>query len=153
MAYPNYYPQYYSMPQMQYQQQAQMQNQNMNQQTVQQPQIQNGGFVSVRNELEAKNYPVQSGMSVMFKDETAPYVYTKTMGFSQLDSPIFHKYRLVKEDITEDATSTQKDAEDEKVRNSSLDTVKAEIEAIWREIEILKEPKKTNSRKKEESEE
>ena len=71
------------------------------QQMAQQPmqQIQNGGFVSVRNEIEAMNYPVAHGMSVTFKDETAPYIYTKTMGFSQMDRPTFEKYKLVKEAV------------------------------------------------------
>ena len=85
MAY-NYYPQYQQVyPQAQ---------------PVQQ--IQNGGLVSVRNEMEARNYPIAPGNSVTFKDETAPYVYTKTMGFSQLDRPIFDKYRLIKEEPTEE---------------------------------------------------
>lgn len=61
-------------------------------------QIQNGGLVSVRGIEEARNYPVAPGNSVTFKDETSPYVYTKTQGFSQLDRPVFEKYRLVKEE-------------------------------------------------------
>lgn len=64
-----------------------------------QNQIQNGGLVSVRNITEARNYPVAAGNSVTFKDENSPYIYTKTMGFSQLDRPIFEVFRLVKEDI------------------------------------------------------
>ena len=76
------YPQYGTVPQ-QYQQQQQ---------------IQNGGLVSVRSENEARMYPVAPGTSVTFKDENAPYVYTKTAGFSQLDMPVFEKYRLVKEE-------------------------------------------------------
>lgn len=69
------------------------------QQIQQQPmQIQNGGLVSVRGIDEARNYPVAPGNSVTFKDETSPYVYTKTQGFSQLDRPVFEKYRLVKEE-------------------------------------------------------
>ena len=63
-------------------------------------QMQNGGFVSVRSEMEAWNYPVKYGASVNFKDETAPYIYVKTMGLSQFDTPVFEKYRLVKEDTT-----------------------------------------------------
>ena len=43
-----------------------------------QPQIQNGGFISVRNEQEARNYPIAPGNSVTFKDENMPYVYVKT---------------------------------------------------------------------------
>lgn len=72
-------------------------------QTYQAPQIpqqtmQNGGFISVRGIDEAFNWPVAPGNSVMFKDENSPYVYTKTRGFSQLDQPVFEKYRLVKEE-------------------------------------------------------
>lgn len=99
MAY-NYYPNYYQpmYPQIQptYQQQPQMQAPQT--QPVQQPQIQNGGFVSVRSEQEARNYPIAPGNSVTFKDENQPFVYVKTMGFSQLDRPRFEKYRLVKEE-------------------------------------------------------
>ena len=64
-------------------------------------QIQNGGFVSVPSEEDARRYPVAPGNSVTFKNENAPYVYTKTMGFSQLDRPLFEKFRLVKEEDVE----------------------------------------------------
>lgn len=103
-------------------------------------QIQDGGFVSVRSEEEARNYPVRQGTSVTFKNETAPYIYTKTTGFSQLDRPIFEKYKLIREDVTPENPVV--DVNDE---------VKAEITAIWNEINALKEQKKpTVSRKKEE---
>lgn len=105
--------------------------QPMQQQTMQ---IQNGGFVSVRSELEARNYPVAYGNSITFKDETAPYVYTKTMGFSQLDRPVFEKFKLVREDAQE----PNFEAETKKVDNSSIDKVKDEIKAIWNEIDALK---------------
>ena len=105
--------------------------QPMQQQTMQ---IQNGGFVSVRSELEARNYPVAYGNSITFKDETAPYVYTKTMGFSQLDRPVFEKFKLVREDAQEQNL----EPENKKVDNSSLDKVKDEIKAIWSEIDALK---------------
>ena len=59
-------------------------------------QIQNGGFISVSSEEDARKYPVAPGNSVTFKNENAPYVYTKTMGFSQLDRPLFEKFRLQK---------------------------------------------------------
>ena len=60
--------------------------------------IQNGGFVTVRSEAEARDYPVAPGTSVTFKHETAPYCYTKTMGFSQFEAPRFEKFRLIKEE-------------------------------------------------------
>lgn len=96
-AYNNYYPatyqpNYYAAPP--YPQQFQQPAPQMPQA---QPQIQNGGFISVASMDVARNWPVAPGNSVTFKDENAPYVYTKTMGFSQLDRPIFEIYRLVKE--------------------------------------------------------
>lgn len=68
-------------------------------QAVQQPpmQIQNGGFVGVRSINEAFTYPVAPGNAVTFRDETAPYIYEKTQGFSQLERPVFKKFRLVEE--------------------------------------------------------
>lgn len=120
MAYynPNYFPQSYG--------------QSMGN-VPQTPQIQNGGFVMVRSEDEARNYPVAFGNSVTFKDETSPYIYCKTMGFSQLDRPIFEKFRLVKEEQHQQIEN--KVAESKKVENDSL---REEITRIWGEIDVLK---------------
>jgi hypothetical protein len=90
MIYPQYsYPSYY--PQMQ----------NMYTAGQQQPapqQIRSGGIVSVANEDEARRYPVAPGYTVTMRDENGPYLYEKTMGYSQLDQPIFRKARIVFED-------------------------------------------------------
>lgn len=95
------------------------------QQIQQQPmQIQNGGLVSVRGIEEARNYPVAPGNSVTFKDETSPYVYTKTQGFSQLDRPVFEKYRLVKE---EDAPDVQPNVHEQYALQSDLELIRKEI--------------------------
>jgi len=120
MAYfnPNYFPQSYG--------------QSMGN-VPQTPQIQNGGFVLVRSEDEARNYPVAFGNSVTFKDETSPYIYCKTMGFSQLDRPIFEKFRLVKEEQHHQIEN--KAVESKKVENDSL---RDEITRIWGEIDVLK---------------
>lgn len=106
MTYNQYYPQY--------QQVANQQPQ----------QIQNGGFVTVPNIETARNYPVALGTSVTFIDENAPYVYTKTRGFSQLEQPVFEKLRLVKEQDVPEATEAQKTV------NTIPDTLKAEYEAL-----------------------
>ena len=79
--------------------------QNVQAQTM--PQIQNGGFVTVRSEADARNYPVAPGMSVTFKHETQPFCYTKTMGFNQFEAPRFEKFRLVKEDDEPQAQQTE----------------------------------------------
>lgn len=140
---PNYYGQY-PMYQPNY-----FQNGN-NQPIVQpQPQIQNGGFVSVRNETEARNYPVALGNSVTFKDETAPYIYTKTMGFSQLDAPKFDKYKLVKETPAEQPKLLQDEVFDDKAILDTVEGLKGEIEAIWGEIEGLKKKPVIKPKKKE----
>lgn len=65
---------------------------------MQYQQPQQGGVIPVRSEAEARNYPVAPGNSVIFKDENAPYIYIKTMGVSQFDTPRFDKYRLQKEE-------------------------------------------------------
>lgn len=86
------------------------QNGNLNAQQMQnispaqpQQQIMDGGFVYVQGETEAIKYPVAHGYSVTFKDETAPYLYKKTVGFSLLDVPVFEKYRLVKEETEQES--------------------------------------------------
>lgn len=110
-----------------------------------QPQIQNGGFVSVRNEMEARNYPVAMGASVTFKDENSPYIYTKTMGFSQLDVPKFDKYKLVKETPAEPSNLPENGFYDDKPILDTIDWLKGQIEAIWGEIEGIKNDHKQDA--------
>lgn len=95
-------------------------------------------FVSVRNEAEARSYPIAPGNSITFKDETAPYVYTKTMGFSQLDRPVFEKYKLIKETVAEGSNLPVEGGSDVQPINPALDNLKAEIGQIWDEIEGIK---------------
>lgn len=146
MAYNNFYSPYQGYnPYQQYQPSFQQQIQNQpnfqqSQQSIQQ-QIQNGGFVSVHNENEARNYPIAPGNSVTFKDENAPYVYTKTQGFSQLDRPVFEKYRLVKEEdyqAQQVAQNSSVSSENENQTNYTEYAKKDEIAALWGEIETLK---------------
>lgn len=96
-----------------------------------QMQIQNSGFVPVRNEQEARSYPVAPGNSVTFKDETVPYIYTKTMGFSQLDRPSFEKYKLIKEEVSEETSPTD-----------VVQKFETEIKKLWEEVNTLKKSKK-----------
>lgn len=65
-----------------------------------------GNLINVHNEDEARNYPVAPGNSVTFKDENQPYIYTKTMGFSQLDRPVFERYKLIKEELPVQSIAT-----------------------------------------------
>ena len=85
--------------------------------------------------MDARNYPVAYGNSVTFKDENAPYIYVKTMGFSQLESPTFDKYRLVKEE----PKTPENEVLDSEVQKVSYDELKAEIEALKAQIRALKD--------------
>ena len=118
MAYNNYFSPYGNYQQYQQYQQA--------------PQtIQNGGFVSVRSAQEAFNYPVALGNSVTFKDETAPYIYVKTRGFSQLEEPVFEQFQLVKVD------NSQKVAESAQITSTEY-ALKSDLLAFQQEIDLLK---------------
>ena len=121
MAYYNqYYPNYgYQQPNYNYQQ-----NQT----------IQNGGFVTVQSEEEARSYPVAHGMSVTFRNENFPYIYTKTLGFSQMDSPTFEKYKLIKEE----AQIAQVPSENTKDDTLPIYVTKTEFGAIRDELDSLK---------------
>jgi len=131
-----------------YQQYYPVQNQPQYQPQQTQPQIQNNGFISVPSEEVARNYPVAPGNSVTFKNENAPYVYTKTMGFSQLDRPSFEKYKLVKEDVEEvPEHSNSIDELREKIGelNVELDELRGELNAIKKNME---QPATSTRRKK-----
>lgn len=81
--------------------QPQMPQYNQFQQPQQQPQQNQSGIVHVQTEDEWRNYPVAPGNTIIFKNDNAPYIYTKTMDSSQLGQPIFEKFRLVKEEDKE----------------------------------------------------
>lgn len=113
----------YSMPQMQMQTQQQMQN---------------GGFMPAPNETYAINYPIAPGNSITFKIEGKPIVIEKSMGFSQLESPKVDRYRLVKENIVEASEIAQKPSENTETINNTINSLKNEIGALWKEIEGIK---------------
>ena len=101
-------------------------------------QIQNGGFVSVRSAQEAFNYPVALGNSVTFKDETAPYIYVKTRGFSQLEEPVFEQFQLVKVDNSQKATDPAQTTSAEYVLKSDISALKEEIDLLKKKVSEFK---------------
>ena len=137
MPYP-YYQGYQAYNPMYYQQQLQsMQQLSQTQQSN--PQIQNGGFVMVKDITEAMGYPVAPGNSVTFKNENQPYIYTKTLGFSQLDQPIFETFRLVKEE--QNFNADKKEHELEVVEYLSIsqgEEIKTEMNKLKTELTELK---------------
>lgn len=125
------------------------------QQPVQQ-QIRSGGIVSVSGEEEARRYPVAPGYTVTMRDDTGPYLYEKTMGFSQLDQPIFRKARIVFEDAAQAAQEKQEQPQTPAVVYAELsqlealrDAVAADLNVLRSMIESLADQKKPTSRKKE----
>lgn len=146
MAYQNYFPVSYQPYGNPYQTQFQTPQAPQMQQQTQQAQPTQNGFVRVQCENDARMYPVAPGNSVVFVDENLPYCYTKTVEHSQLDRPKFERYRLVKEEDTPplDPTPVIQYAP------------KTETDAIWAEINAIKEklaPKKVQAKKKEEEDE
>lgn len=135
MPYP-YYQGYPSYNQMYLQQMQNMQSQQ-NQQT---PQIQNGGFVMVKDITEAMNYPVAPGNSVTFKNESQPYIYTKTLGFSQLDQPIFEVFKLEKvENEDNNTTVVEEIPVVEYLPLEDADKIREQLSKMQSEIDFLKE--------------
>lgn len=133
MAYNNYYQNPYYSPYQQSQPSFQQQlGFQQSQPNIQQPQIQNGGLVSVRSAQEAFYYPVALGNSVTFKDETAPYIYVKTRGFSQLEEPIFEQFKKV------GSTENQTNNEKSDITNNAEYVSKSEFEALKNELDFLK---------------
>ena len=121
MAYP-YYPNNYTYGFPQAQQQIQ-------------PQIQNGGFVRVANEEEARKYPVAAGYSVTFIDESAEHCYTKTAGFSQLDQPVFVKYRLIREKTPRSNELSEGDTDIQAhPTQADFDALRCEFEQLRKEV-------------------
>ena len=55
----------------------------------------------VRDENEAYNYPVAPGNTMFFIDDTAQFIYSKTMDASQLDRPRFVKFSRIPEPTVE----------------------------------------------------
>lgn len=101
-------------------------------------QMQNNGFVMVRSEAEARNFPVGLGNSVTFKDETSPYMYCKTMGFSQLDKPHFEKFRLTKE---ESEGEENRDCQCDSLK-TQLSEIESQISSLWDEIDFLRKKRR-----------
>ena len=108
------------------------------QQAYSQPQQiqQANGFISVRSIEEAFNWPIAPGNSLTFKDESAPYIYTKTKGFSQLEPPVFERFRLVKEESAQE--TPKKNPEPTQELPKEAFDAEGQIKALWDEIEAIK---------------
>lgn len=62
-------------------------------------------FIPIHSDNEVLNYPVAPGNSVYFKHENKPYIYIKSMGINQFDTPKIVKFKLIEEEMTTDTVS------------------------------------------------
>lgn len=95
----------------QYQQNMMMQPQNMPMQPTQ-----NSTIIHVQSEAQAREWTVAPNSSVTFIDDSSPYCYTKSMGMSMLEPPVFKRFRLVEEE------TSPKPAQEQVQNNPQLDT-------------------------------
>lgn len=100
-------------------------------QMIQQPQ-QIQSYVTVKSEQEAINYPVGYGNTVVFRDESKPFLYLKQMGYSNFDKPIFERYKRI-DDATPEATEDWK---------SAIGDINTQIDKLRSDIDFLKDRKK-----------
>ena len=89
------------------------------------------GFILVNSEQEARDFPVQPGNTLSFKNRNEPYIYIKAMGFSQY---FFEKYKREDE---EQPTEPAKEASFGGVKEE-IESFREEIDSLKEEIEILK---------------
>ena len=62
-----------------------------------QPQAQSNAIIHVPSEEVARRWDVAPNSSVTFIDDSKPYCYTKSMGMSMLEAPVFKRFKLVEE--------------------------------------------------------
>lgn len=143
MPYNNYYQNYPFMQGYPYMQNYQQPIQQAQQ--IQQPtQIQDGGVVCVKDETAARNYPIAPGVSMTLIDEPRQHLFIKTMGFNQLEKPVFKKFQLIPEsenngDLSGVSPETVKDTSED--LKPQIELLQSEIEGIKAEIEKLKAEK------------
>ena len=76
---------------------------------MQQPQ--NSTIIHVQSEAQAREWAIAPNSSVTFIDDSSPYCYTKSMGTSMLEPPVFKRFRLVEEEDTPQQVQTQNDVQ------------------------------------------
>lgn len=101
----------------------------------QQPQQQQSALLHVQSEQQAREWSVSPGSSMMFIDDNAPYIYTKTAGNSQLEPCVFKIFKV--SEIGQETPRNQAPAP------GGVDipeyVQRAEFEAFLSEFESIKE--------------
>ena len=123
---------YAQMAMQQYKQNMQMQQP--------QPQAQSNAIIHVPSEEVARRWDVAPNSSVTFIDDSKPYCYTKSMGMSMLEAPVFKRFRLVEEaeaaPVSEDQNTVEQAVSTPQIDLSAYMT-KAEFESYRAIIENM----------------
>lgn len=114
--------------------------QQFNPYQFQQPQQQTS-FIHVQNEAQAREWAVAPNSSITFIDDNAPYFYTKSMGVSQFEPPIFKRYRIVEDNASQNApisvSEPQQNNLPEYITKAEFEPFKAIIDDIQKTIKEL----------------
>lgn len=100
---------------------------------------QSGDFVPIPSEEDARNFPIQRGTSITFKDENLPFIYIKKLGMGQLDSPTFEVYEITKRTTSQNAQRAEKAPQRDETDKLSNYVTKAEYGQICDEIDSIRE--------------
>lgn len=130
-----------------------LQNMQMPQMQAPQPQagqIQNGGFVIVKDEKEAYEYPVAPGTSVTFIDEARKHLYIKTVGLNMFDKFEFRKFLITEETVEaeHEAEKVSNHLEDIEDLRAGYEELKRQIAGLRKQIESKAANESTAAKKK-----
>lgn len=123
-----------------YAQMAMQQYQQNMQMPQPQPQTQSNAIIHVPSEEVARRWDVAPNSSVTFIDDSKPYCYTKSMGMSMLEAPVFKRFKLVEEPetlpVNEDQAAVEQPISSPQIDLSAYMT-KAEFETYKSVIEDM----------------
>ena len=102
--------------------------------TQQQPQNPSSNVIWVRNEAEARNYPVAAGNTVMLMDNDNPVAYKKTADLSGRSMPL-EIYDLVRREPAEPHEENHQINLEEYLTRKEFDTYATEINKRLSEME------------------
>lgn len=104
--------------------------------------IQYGGYMNVSRKEDAISYPVAPGTMMIFANNDGESMYTKIMGYSQYDKPLFAEYKRVKEEAANQPHSGTENAQADisaiEVLKSEFELIRGRIEGILSDIKEIK---------------
>ncbi len=115
--------------------------QAMQYQVPQMPQqMQQSNLIHVQSENQAREWRVDLGSSVMFIDDNAPYIYTKTAGSSQLEPAVFKRFKVLEDNSAmpgQNGTGQPQVDLSEYITKSEFEPVRVLIDDIQKKLKEL----------------